>query len=239
MKGFSLVAHNGAGFDNPYLFHHLITDFGLTVDPIYSGSKLLQFVVKKSANNHDYLIRGIDSAQFFLAPLKVLSKQFGLNTSDLKKGFFPYNFDKPKHWDYVGEYPDISYYSANEMSTTEADEIKAWHEQQDAVFHFRKEMLDYCLQDVRILLSDCGKIDYLRRCASLLVDWKYQKRAGFTVAMFDACIQTFNGLADLAEHLLQTHDFSFVLLGKTYEICNHISAAGPSSKFLTADTFDC
>ena len=65
---------------------------------------------------------------------------------------------------------------------------------------------------------DCGKIDYLRRCASLLVDWKYQKRAGFTVATFNACIQTFNGLADLAEHLLRTHNFSFVLLGKTYEI---------------------
>ena len=43
MNGFSLVAHNGAGFDNHYLSHCLISDFGLTVDPIYSGSKLLQF----------------------------------------------------------------------------------------------------------------------------------------------------------------------------------------------------
>ena len=89
MNGFSLVAHNGAGFDNHYLFQYLISDFGLTVDPIYSGSKLLQFTVKKSANDRDYLIRDIDSAQFFLAQLKSLPKQFGLDTSDFKKGIFP------------------------------------------------------------------------------------------------------------------------------------------------------
>ena len=50
---FTLVAHNGAGFDNHY--SHLI-------DPIYSGSKLLQFTVKKSAKDKYYLIRGINSA---------------------------------------------------------------------------------------------------------------------------------------------------------------------------------
>ena len=130
MNGFTLVAHNGAGFDNHYLFHYLITDFGLTVDPIYSGSKLLQFAVKKSIKDRDCLLRGIDSAQFFLARLKSLPKQFGLDTSDFKKGFFPYQFDKPEHWNYVGKYPDISYYAPNEMSTDEAAEIKVWHRQQ-------------------------------------------------------------------------------------------------------------
>ena len=154
LNGFTLVAHNGAGFDNHYLFHYLITDFGLTVDPIYSGSKLLQFTVKKSTKDKDYLIRSIDSAQFFLARLKSLPKQFGLDTSDFKKGFFPYKFDKPEHWNYVGKSPDISYYAPNEMHVDEAAEIKAWHHQQhDKVFNFRKEMLDYCLQDVRILLA--------------------------------------------------------------------------------------
>ena len=40
------------------------------------------------------------------------------------------------------------------MHVDKAAEIKAWHHQQhDKVFNFRKEMLDYCLQDVRILLA--------------------------------------------------------------------------------------
>ena len=98
MNGFTLVAHNGSGFDNRYLFHYLNTNFGLTVNPIYSGNKLLQFTVKKSAKDKDYLIRGIDSAQFLLAPLKSLSKQFGLDISDFEKGLLPYKFDKPEHW---------------------------------------------------------------------------------------------------------------------------------------------
>ena len=74
LNGFTLVAHKGAGFDNHYLFHYLIKENGLTVDPIYSGSKLLQFTVKKSANDRGYLIRGIDSAQFFLAQLKIITE---------------------------------------------------------------------------------------------------------------------------------------------------------------------
>ena len=54
----------------------------------------------------------------------------------------------------MGKYPDISYYAPNEMSNAEALEIKMWHQQQHGkVFNFRKEMVDYCLQDVRILLS--------------------------------------------------------------------------------------
>ena len=67
---------------------------------------------------------------------------------------FPYKFDKPEHWNYVGMYPDLSYYAPNEMSAGEADEIRVWHWQQRSnMFSFRKEMLDYCLQDVRIFLS--------------------------------------------------------------------------------------
>ena len=86
--------------------------------------------------------------------MKSLPKQFGLDTSDLKKGFFPYKFDKPERWNHAGKFPDISYYAPSEMSVDEAAEIKAWHQQQqDKVFNFRKEMVDYCRQDVRILLA--------------------------------------------------------------------------------------
>ena len=50
----------------------------------------------------------------------------------------------------MGKYPDISYYAPNDMSTDEAAKIKAWHrQQQNKVFNFHKEMIDYCLQDVR------------------------------------------------------------------------------------------
>ena len=60
----------------------------------------------------------------FSGTIKLLPKQFGLDTSDFKKGYFPYKFDKPDHWNYVGKYPDMSYYTPNEMSADKAAEIK-------------------------------------------------------------------------------------------------------------------
>ena len=82
---------------------------------------------------------------FFLEQLKSIPKQFGLDTSDFKKGFFPYKFDKPDHWNYVGKYFNNSYYTPNEMSCDEATKIKAWHQQQHRkMISFHKEMVDYC-----------------------------------------------------------------------------------------------
>jgi len=154
MQGFNLVAHNGASFDNPYLLQYLINVRGLFVEPIYSGSKLLQFLIKLKEDSNRYFIRVIDSVQFFQSALSALPKQFGLDTTDLKKGIFPYKFDKPTNWNYVGPFPDLLYYAPREKRSGSAKEIEAWHpQQQGKVFHFRREMLDYCLEDVRVLVS--------------------------------------------------------------------------------------
>ena len=58
----------------------------------------------------------------------------------------------------MGKFPNISYYAANEMSSAEALEIMTWHQQQqqDKVFNFRKEMVDYCLQDMCIYSLVCN-----------------------------------------------------------------------------------
>jgi hypothetical protein len=154
MCGFSLVAHNGAGFDSPYLLRHLISDNGLYADTIFSGSKLLQLLAKRSTKAKKIFFRCIDSVQFFQSALSALPKQFGLDTTDLKKGFFPYKFDKPVHWNYIGLYPDLEFYAPREKNSKDAKELVEWHTQQsNNVFHFRKDMLDYCIQDVRVLLS--------------------------------------------------------------------------------------
>ena len=48
MRGFTLLAHNGAGFDSHYLFRYIRSDFGFYVEPLYQGSRLLQFLVKET-----------------------------------------------------------------------------------------------------------------------------------------------------------------------------------------------
>jgi G:T-mismatch repair DNA endonuclease (very short patch repair protein) len=153
LNGYTLVAHNGAGFDTPYLLHAIRTWYGLSAETLMRGSMLLQLVVKKAKDDKNFLFRAIDSAQFYLAALKNLPRQFGLSL-ELKKGLFPYKFDKVCNWNYVGAYPDLECYSPNLSSSKEAAEIAKWHRQQSGkLFHFRLEATDYCLEDVRILLS--------------------------------------------------------------------------------------
>jgi G:T-mismatch repair DNA endonuclease (very short patch repair protein) len=72
----------------------------------------------------------------------------------MKKGYFPYKFDKPSFWNYIGQFPELEDYAPCEKYSNEAKELTEWHAQQsNNVFHFRKDMLDYCIQDVRVLLS--------------------------------------------------------------------------------------
>ena len=92
MRGFTLLAHNGAGFDSHYLFRYIRSDFGFHVEPLYQGSRLLQFLVKETRESRDYVLRGIDTVQFFQASLESLPKQFGLDGLNLKKGFFSVPF---------------------------------------------------------------------------------------------------------------------------------------------------
>jgi hypothetical protein len=153
MFGFTLLAHGGSGFDSPYLFRHLIENYGVHIDTIYSGTRLLEFTVKKSESSKTPFFRGIDTAAFFLAPLKSLPKQFGLDL-DVKKGYFPYRFDSPPNWNYCGSFPDLDFFEPSKMSESACTELKEWYSlQAQNEFHFRKEMTDYCLEDVRVLLS--------------------------------------------------------------------------------------
>ena len=64
-----------------------------------------------------------------------------------------------------------------------------------------------------IRISD-WKISFLKDAAKLLSDWRETKRPGLTSATFTACITTLNALAEISEHLMEKHEFSYVMLGK-------------------------
>jgi hypothetical protein len=85
--------------------------------------------------------------------LKGLPKHFDLDTIDMKKGWFPFKFDKPRNWNYIGPFPALEYFTPNEKSKEEANDMTEWHSKETGSFNFRQEMFDYCLLDVRVLLS--------------------------------------------------------------------------------------
>ena len=98
-------------------------------------------------------IRFLDSLNFLPMPLAQLPKSFGLE--ELKKGFFPHFFNTPENQEVVLlNLPDIKYYDPDSMSKDRRNEFLDWYKiHKNDQFNFQKEMQEYCISDVDILLQ--------------------------------------------------------------------------------------
>ena len=101
----NVIVHNFQGYDGYFVIHQYHAD-NQTVKQLRNGCKLLEV-------KHDR-IRFIDSLSFFQMPLSAFPKTFGL--TELRKGYFPHQFNIPEHQTYVGPVPAIDYYMPETMS---------------------------------------------------------------------------------------------------------------------------
>ena len=146
-RSVKVLAHNFQGYDgyfvvNQYHFNNQ------KIQQIRNGCKLLEV-------KHDK-IRFIDSLSFFQMPLAAFPKTFGL--TELRKGYFPHKFNIPEHQEYVDSIPAIDYYMPEAMSPEGRQKFETWHKEQSDnqfVFDFQKELVDYCESDVRLLKEGC------------------------------------------------------------------------------------
>jgi len=76
-----------------------------------------------------------------------------------KKGFFPHFFNKKENENYVGPYSPASDFGYDEMtSLTEKQELKEWWESMKGKeMNFQKELTDYCIHDVLVMMRGCLK----------------------------------------------------------------------------------
>lgn len=99
---------------------------------------------------------------FLLAPLAALPKTFGLEVED--KGYFPHLFTTHNNLDrQLTRIPDAHFYQPEWMKPGDRHRFEQWHAQQrqadqqsDATavrFHLRQQLVDYCSNDVRILME--------------------------------------------------------------------------------------
>ena len=150
-KGFTVIAHNARGYDAYFLYDYLMMN-GSRPDPvIFSGSKIMYMHIN-SLN-----MRLVDSLNFLPMPLANLPKSFGLK--EKKKGFFPHFFNtKENQYKVLPCLPDMEYYDPNSMSKERRTEFLEWYEaNRNETFDFQKEMKEYCISDVDILLNACCK----------------------------------------------------------------------------------
>ena len=146
-RSVTVIAHNFQGYDGYFIVHEYYGN-NQVIEQIRNGAKLLEV-------KHDS-IRFIDSLSFFQMPLSAFPKTFGL--TELKKGYFPHLFNRPENQDYVGIVPSQDYYMPESMSVDALKEFQQWHNEQRAnnvEFDFAKELVEYCVSDVKLLKQGC------------------------------------------------------------------------------------
>ena len=150
-KGYTLIAHNGRGYDFQLVMKWIYNNTTLKPFCIYAGSKIMTF-----STGGEYDIRFLDSLNFLTMKLEAFPKTFGLK--ELKKGFYPYWFNSIENMDYIGEMPERKLFTPNKMNKKKRDEFNLWYDEKiknNYIWNHREETKGYCISDVDILRRSC------------------------------------------------------------------------------------
>ena len=140
----TFYAHNFRGYDGRLLFEYLLDKRQIPQEVLWVGSKLLQMKYSKNWFK--------DTLPHLTTSLAQLPRMMGLDESQFKKGFFPYLFNTPENQDYVGVIPDPVYFDPQNMKSGKRAEFEEWYQEQlGKVYVFKRELIEYCQSDVRIL----------------------------------------------------------------------------------------
>ena len=153
-----VIAHNFQGYDS-YPILKQLNGKGIPYDVTFNGAKCVTLTTKTKQRKRTSLkidIKFIDSLNFIPMALGRFPKTFGQD--ELCKGYFPHYFNKDENQDYVGPIPCQDDYGANYMKPEAREKFLTWHQEQvenNYVFDFQQEILEYCRSDVDILAECC------------------------------------------------------------------------------------
>lgn len=148
-KDYTAIAHNMQGFDGLFLMKYIkesLTSIDKMPEMIINGTKIITLSFRN--------IRVIDSFLFIPMALAKFAKTF--NLKELKKGFMCHLFASPQNLAYVGPIPDKKYYGSQFFSNEKKKEFDTWYaEKSKFVFDYKKELVEYCISDVKLLKEGC------------------------------------------------------------------------------------
>ena len=138
------IAHNAKSFDLQFILNYMIS-LKWTPNILLNGTKIVCMRV--------HHIVFLDSLNYLPMPLRDLPKAFGLPA---EKGHYPHFFNTSTNLNYVGAYPDVSYYGVDTMRARDRAEFLAWYEQRrHEVFDNKHSLESYCQSDVTVLRLAC------------------------------------------------------------------------------------
>ena len=151
-----VMAHNFQGYDS-YPIIKFLNENAIGCDATYNGAKCVTLKTKvKEKHQFGVKIKFMDSLNFIPMALAKFPKTFA--QPELCKGYFPHFFNKDENQDYVGPIPCQDDYGVNFMKPEAREAFMTWHQEHvenNYVFDFRHEILEYCRSDVDILAKCC------------------------------------------------------------------------------------
>lgn len=198
-------AHNLKGYDGRLLLDYLESiDLG-PCSLLQRGDKVLSMSVRHPENEKRY-ISFKDSLLHIAAPLSAIPKMFGLDTSIVKKGMFPYLFNTPENQGYVGPVPDKKYFEPDMMSEDKRAEFLTWHRNKRRCkrYDLQEELRKYCKNDVYIL--KLGLLAYSKVCL------EYGRRnplRDMTIAQYTYSVYRENNMPDDTLYYLDKSQVDF------------------------------
>jgi hypothetical protein len=152
-KGFNtLVAHNAKSYDAILLAKYLYDNYhgkGKNVKIARRGRKIMEIKLSQKGSRHT--TRFIDSLSHCPGSLASLYQAF--TNGELSKGYYPYSFNSPENYGYVGPLPDKKYFGVYERAKNkqEIEKFEKWWEQENLAvgnnWNYRNESEKYCVED--------------------------------------------------------------------------------------------
>ena len=143
-----ILFHNLKGFDGLFLLRQLYQEHRHVKNQLTIGAKVLSF--------QSGPLTFKDSLCFLPMPLSAFPATFGL--TELKKGYFPHQFNLPANQQYVGPIPALHYFDPDSLSAKGKAALETWHAEQvqrGVEYDFAEELEEYCQSDVDILQRGC------------------------------------------------------------------------------------
>jgi hypothetical protein len=150
-----LVSHYGQGYDSHFIAAAAIASEKWSVDIlIQRGTKILKAAIMRGG----VTIILVDFFNFVSQGLANMCKSFALD-GELCKGSFPHMYNRPENYDYDADtLPPMENWCPDSMKVEARTKFMTWwHEtnaelkEKDKKWNFKKEIINYCQNDVRIL----------------------------------------------------------------------------------------
>ena len=140
-----MIACNFGGY-NSYFVLKGLTDEGICPVIIPRGRRILLLSLPRRE------IKFLDIYLFVPLPLQKLPDCFGIPNH--QKGDFLHLMNRPEYQDYHGSMPPMHLWNPKQMSSKQREEFEPWYSEkicEDFVFHFKEELISYCMNDVEVL----------------------------------------------------------------------------------------